>query len=136
VSREIDADNVTFEVRSSVTGVLSKILVKDGGSVEASTALGIDQPVLRRGIDHHLGNHLGAATDGGRKNANSRFRSLENRPWAMEPNTEFRNDVHTNIRTESRSAAFWQRHMGERRRRPPLPKQRRVGVARQPMKVS
>jgi pyruvate/2-oxoglutarate dehydrogenase complex dihydrolipoamide acyltransferase (E2) component len=37
---EIDTDNVTHEIRSPITGVLSKILVKDGGSVEAGTALG------------------------------------------------------------------------------------------------
>jgi pyruvate/2-oxoglutarate dehydrogenase complex dihydrolipoamide acyltransferase (E2) component len=36
---EIDSDNVTHGIRSPVTGVLSKILVKDGGSVEAGTAL-------------------------------------------------------------------------------------------------
>ena len=38
---EIDTDNVTHEIRSPVTGVLSKILIKDGGSVEAGTALGM-----------------------------------------------------------------------------------------------
>jgi 2-oxoglutarate dehydrogenase E2 component (dihydrolipoamide succinyltransferase) len=37
----IDTDNVTLKVRSPVTGVLSKILVEDGGSVEAGTALGM-----------------------------------------------------------------------------------------------
>jgi 2-oxoglutarate dehydrogenase E2 component (dihydrolipoamide succinyltransferase) len=37
---EIETDNVTHEIRAPVTGVLSKILVKDGGSVEAGTALG------------------------------------------------------------------------------------------------
>ena len=37
---EIDTDNVTHEIRAPVTGVLSKILVKDGGSVETGTALG------------------------------------------------------------------------------------------------
>ena len=37
---EIDTDNVTHEIRSPVTGVLSKILVHDGGSVEAGTLLG------------------------------------------------------------------------------------------------
>ena len=31
---EIDTDNVTHEVRASVTGVLSKILVKDGATVK------------------------------------------------------------------------------------------------------
>jgi pyruvate/2-oxoglutarate dehydrogenase complex dihydrolipoamide acyltransferase (E2) component len=38
---EIDTDNVTHEVRTPVTGVLSKILVKDGGTVETGTVLGI-----------------------------------------------------------------------------------------------
>jgi pyruvate/2-oxoglutarate dehydrogenase complex dihydrolipoamide acyltransferase (E2) component len=37
---EIDTDNVTHEIRSPVTGVLSKIFVKDGGFVEAGTMLG------------------------------------------------------------------------------------------------
>jgi 2-oxoglutarate dehydrogenase E2 component (dihydrolipoamide succinyltransferase) len=37
---EIDTDNVTHEIRAPVTGVLSKILVKDGASVEPGTALG------------------------------------------------------------------------------------------------
>jgi len=37
---EIDTDNVTHEVRAPVTGVLSNILVKDGGSVEAGSAIG------------------------------------------------------------------------------------------------
>jgi pyruvate/2-oxoglutarate dehydrogenase complex dihydrolipoamide acyltransferase (E2) component len=37
---EIDTDNVTHEIRSPVTGVLSKILVTDGGSVEVGTSLG------------------------------------------------------------------------------------------------
>jgi len=37
---EIDTDNVTHEIRSPVNGVLAKILVGDGGSVEAGTALG------------------------------------------------------------------------------------------------
>ena len=51
-----------------------------------------------------------------------------------ESNVEFGNDANTRI--ESRSAALWERHMGERRRRrPTLPKQRRVGVKRHPMKV-
>jgi Biotin-requiring enzyme len=38
---EINTDNVTREIRSPVTGVLSKILVKDGGTVEAGIALGM-----------------------------------------------------------------------------------------------
>ena len=37
---EIDTDNVTHEIRSPVTGVLSQILVKDGGSVDFGTAVG------------------------------------------------------------------------------------------------
>ena len=38
---EIDTDNVTHEIRTPGTGVLSKILVKDGGTVEPDTVLGI-----------------------------------------------------------------------------------------------
>src|SRR3984885_4398432 len=38
-----------------------------------------------------------------------------------------------NIRTNSRSAAPREWHMGKCRRRPTLPKQRRVGVTHQPM---
>jgi pyruvate/2-oxoglutarate dehydrogenase complex dihydrolipoamide acyltransferase (E2) component len=42
---EIDTDNLTHEIRSPVTGVLSNILVKDGGSVEFGTTVGtIGQP--------------------------------------------------------------------------------------------
>lgn len=37
---EIDSANVTHEIRAPVTGVLSKILVPDGGSVEIGTVLG------------------------------------------------------------------------------------------------
>jgi 2-oxoglutarate dehydrogenase E2 component (dihydrolipoamide succinyltransferase) len=37
---EIDTDNVTHEIRAPVTGVLAKMLVKDGGSVEAGTLVG------------------------------------------------------------------------------------------------
>jgi 2-oxoglutarate dehydrogenase E2 component (dihydrolipoamide succinyltransferase) len=41
---EIDTDNVTLEIRTPVTGVLSKILVMGGGTVEPGTVLGmIDQ---------------------------------------------------------------------------------------------
>lgn len=36
---EIDADNVTHEIRSPVTGVLSNIEVRDGGSVDVGTVL-------------------------------------------------------------------------------------------------
>ena len=42
---EIDTDNVTHEIRSPVTGVLFKILVKDGGTVEPGTVLGMIDPV-------------------------------------------------------------------------------------------
>ena len=37
---EIDTDNVTREIRASVTGILSNVLVSDGGSVDHSTLLG------------------------------------------------------------------------------------------------
>jgi 2-oxoglutarate dehydrogenase E2 component (dihydrolipoamide succinyltransferase) len=37
---EIFASDATHELRAPVTGVLSEILVKDGASVEAGTALG------------------------------------------------------------------------------------------------
>ncbi len=37
---EVDTDNVTHEIRAPATGVLSQILVKDGGSVEPGTAVG------------------------------------------------------------------------------------------------
>ena len=41
---EIDTDNMTHEIRAPVTGVLAKIFVKDGGSVEPGTVVGtIDQ---------------------------------------------------------------------------------------------
>ena len=41
---EIDTDNVTQEIRTPVTGVLSKILVKDGETLEPAIVLGtIDQ---------------------------------------------------------------------------------------------
>jgi pyruvate/2-oxoglutarate dehydrogenase complex dihydrolipoamide acyltransferase (E2) component len=38
---EINTDNVTHEIRAPITGVLSKVLVKDGGFVEVGTAVGI-----------------------------------------------------------------------------------------------
>jgi len=38
---EIDTDNVTHEIRAPVTGLLSKILVKDGGTFEAGTLVGM-----------------------------------------------------------------------------------------------
>lgn len=37
---EINTDSVTREIRAPVTGVLSQILVRDGGSVEPHTVLG------------------------------------------------------------------------------------------------
>jgi len=41
---EIDTDNVTHEIRAPATGILSKILVRDGGTVEPGTVVGmIDQ---------------------------------------------------------------------------------------------
>ena len=41
---EIDTDNVTHEIRAPATGVLAKILVKDGGSVNVGDIVGtIDQ---------------------------------------------------------------------------------------------
>jgi biotin carboxyl carrier protein len=44
VEIDTDTDGVTHEIRAPVTGVLSRILVKDGGTVEPGTVLGmIDQ---------------------------------------------------------------------------------------------
>jgi pyruvate/2-oxoglutarate dehydrogenase complex dihydrolipoamide acyltransferase (E2) component len=41
---EVETYNMTHEIRAPATGTLSKILVKDGGSVEPGTVLGaIDQ---------------------------------------------------------------------------------------------
>ena len=41
---EIDTYDMTHEIRAPATGILSKVLVKDGGSVEPGTVLGtIDQ---------------------------------------------------------------------------------------------
>jgi pyruvate/2-oxoglutarate dehydrogenase complex dihydrolipoamide acyltransferase (E2) component len=37
---EVGSDNATREVRAPVTGVLSTVLVKDGGAVTAGTLLG------------------------------------------------------------------------------------------------
>jgi pyruvate/2-oxoglutarate dehydrogenase complex dihydrolipoamide acyltransferase (E2) component len=37
---EIDTDNLTREICASVTGVLSNVLVRDGGAVDHSTLLG------------------------------------------------------------------------------------------------
>jgi pyruvate/2-oxoglutarate dehydrogenase complex dihydrolipoamide acyltransferase (E2) component len=38
---EIDTDNVTHEIRSPVTGVLSSISANDGATVEPDTVVGI-----------------------------------------------------------------------------------------------
>jgi pyruvate/2-oxoglutarate dehydrogenase complex dihydrolipoamide acyltransferase (E2) component len=41
---EIDTDNLTHEIQAPATGILSKVLVRDGGSVEPGTVVGtIDQ---------------------------------------------------------------------------------------------
>jgi pyruvate/2-oxoglutarate dehydrogenase complex dihydrolipoamide acyltransferase (E2) component len=41
---EIDTYNLTHEIHAPVTGILSKVLVKDDGSVEPGTVVGtIDQ---------------------------------------------------------------------------------------------
>jgi pyruvate/2-oxoglutarate dehydrogenase complex dihydrolipoamide acyltransferase (E2) component len=41
---EIDTYNLTHEIRAPATGILSKVLLRDGGSVEPGTVLGmIDQ---------------------------------------------------------------------------------------------
>jgi pyruvate/2-oxoglutarate dehydrogenase complex dihydrolipoamide acyltransferase (E2) component len=41
---EIETYNLTHEIQAPVTGILSKVLVKDGGSVEPGTIMGtIDQ---------------------------------------------------------------------------------------------
>jgi 2-oxoglutarate dehydrogenase E2 component (dihydrolipoamide succinyltransferase) len=41
---EIDTDNLTHEIQAPATGILSKVLVKDGGSVEPGAVVGtIDQ---------------------------------------------------------------------------------------------
>jgi 2-oxoglutarate dehydrogenase E2 component (dihydrolipoamide succinyltransferase) len=37
---EIDTDNVTHEIQAPVTGILSEILVSDGGSVERGALIG------------------------------------------------------------------------------------------------
>jgi pyruvate/2-oxoglutarate dehydrogenase complex dihydrolipoamide acyltransferase (E2) component len=42
---EIDTYNMTHEIRAPATGVLAKILVKDGGSVEAGTVVGTIEKV-------------------------------------------------------------------------------------------
>ena len=42
---EIDTDSVTHEILTPVTGVLAAVLVRDGGSVEPGTLLGIIEPI-------------------------------------------------------------------------------------------
>jgi pyruvate/2-oxoglutarate dehydrogenase complex dihydrolipoamide acyltransferase (E2) component len=42
---EIDTYGLTHEIRSPVTGLLSKVLVKDGGSVEPGTVVGTIEQV-------------------------------------------------------------------------------------------
>jgi 2-oxoglutarate dehydrogenase E2 component (dihydrolipoamide succinyltransferase) len=42
---EIDTDNVTHEIRTPVTGLLSKVLAKDGETVEPSTVVGLIDPM-------------------------------------------------------------------------------------------
>jgi 2-oxoglutarate dehydrogenase E2 component (dihydrolipoamide succinyltransferase) len=37
---EIDTDNVTHDIRAPAAGILSRILVHDGGSVDAGTNVG------------------------------------------------------------------------------------------------
>jgi hypothetical protein len=44
---------------------------------------------------------------------------------------EFKNETYT--RTERRTAALWERYVGERQRRLTLPKHRRVGLACHPV---
>ncbi len=41
---EIETDNLTHEIQAPATGILSKVLVRDGGSVEPGTVVGtVDQ---------------------------------------------------------------------------------------------
>lgn len=42
---EIDTNNLTHEILTPATGVLAAVLVKDGGSVEPGTLLGIIEQV-------------------------------------------------------------------------------------------
>ena len=42
---EIDTYNMTHEIRAPATGVLAKILVKDGGSVDPGTVVGTIEQV-------------------------------------------------------------------------------------------
>jgi pyruvate/2-oxoglutarate dehydrogenase complex dihydrolipoamide acyltransferase (E2) component len=42
---EIDTYNLTHEIRSPTTGILSKVLVMDGGFVEPGTVVGTIDPV-------------------------------------------------------------------------------------------
>ncbi len=45
VEIDTDTDGVTHEITAPVTGVLSRILVSDGGTVEPGTVLGTIDPV-------------------------------------------------------------------------------------------
>lgn len=47
---EIDTANVTYEIQAPVTGVLSDILAKDGGSVEVGASLGTIRQFCEDGI--------------------------------------------------------------------------------------
>jgi pyruvate/2-oxoglutarate dehydrogenase complex dihydrolipoamide acyltransferase (E2) component len=38
---EIETYNMTHEIQAPATGILSKVLVKDGGSVEPGTVVGV-----------------------------------------------------------------------------------------------
>jgi hypothetical protein len=77
------------------------------------------------------------APPGQRKKPPVRYRHREHFGYVgiVESNTEFEIEPNTwpNTGTESRSAAFWQRRVGERQRQLTFPKQRCLGVARQPM---
>jgi pyruvate/2-oxoglutarate dehydrogenase complex dihydrolipoamide acyltransferase (E2) component len=51
---EIDTYNLTHELPAAATGILSSVMVKDGGSVEPGTVIGtIDQGVI--GIIDRIG---------------------------------------------------------------------------------
>ena len=45
VEIDTDTDGVTHEIGAPVTGVLSRVLVEDGGTVEPGTVLGMIDPV-------------------------------------------------------------------------------------------
>jgi 2-oxoglutarate dehydrogenase E2 component (dihydrolipoamide succinyltransferase) len=56
---EIDTDNVTHEIRSPVTGVLSSIAVSNGGSVDAGTVVGSISQFLSSGPTEELSDDVG-----------------------------------------------------------------------------